>query len=601
MKKFCTNCGHANDQDNRICVECGASLTEEKQSSEKPAQTEPSVKTKKPLSLKTKILAAVALLFAASLIGVYSWGSETASADTVVTKFLEALENEDAGALVKQVQLSNGEAMTVKEAGAFIELYGNITPYELEDVASIEKNGKVIGIFDAHRVVIPTQKLSFSFPHDGLALSLNGELVTSADNSDGDYVFSGISPGLHEAEFLYEGELAEFQYPFQLEAYMYADSSVIDPIYVDLPVSSVMFGLELFNAEDPGANKVIIGKKEVSVNEYGETDDIGPLLLDGSTTARAEVIFPWGPQLSDPVDITSDYHMLEFSGLGEEQHAALIDQLKLFAEEYVQAFGTRDSNVFTTVTKDQLTEFKEGYESMEYYENLFMGSLTEIIVDEEAITILSDGKTVTANVELQIDGDYYYASETPEPEEMEVTASIDFVFDKESGKWLVSYYNEGAYVQDFTPTDTYEGSGKVFEKAMTSVEVEETDEEDRFAVDERSVEWLMSDYNDASVAAINAGDFSLVSGLIYGSGPRAEEQSDFIDYMYSEGITEEHLSTQMEKLEKLDDDYYEVTTIEKFIIHNEDGSNEKTYRTVTKLRVDTDGTYIYELISTTEI
>lgn len=601
MKKFCTNCGHANEQDNQICIECGTSLNEEKQVSRKSAAPAQPVKNRKPMSLKKKILTSAGVLVSASLIGVYTWGSGTASADTVVTKFFEALENEDAKALVNHVQLSDGQAMTTKEADAFIELYGDITPYELEEVASIEKNGKVIGIFDAHRVIIPTQKLSFSFPYEGLSLSLDGELVTSVKNTDGDYVFAGISPGLHKAEFLYDGELAEFEYPFDLEAYMYADSSIIEPIYVDLPVSSVMFGLETFNQENPEANKVIIGDKEVSVDEYGETEDIGPLLIDGSTSVQAKVGFPWGVQLSDPVDITSDYHTLEFSGLEEKQQTALIDQLKTFAEEYVQAFGTRDATVFTTVMEDQLSVFEDEIASMEEYEEMFMGSLTEIGVDEESITILSDGQSVAAGAKILIEGDYYYAGEKPEAEEMELYISLYFTFDADKGKWLVDSYYQDNYYADIKPTVTYEGSGKVYEKAMASVEVEETEEEELFAVDERSVEWLMSDYNDVSVAAINAGDFSIVSGLIYGSAPRVEEQSDFIDYMYSKGITEEHLSTNLENLEKLEDEYYEVTTIEKFIIHNEDGSNEKTYRTVTKLRVDTDGIYIYELISTTEI
>lgn len=600
MKKFCTNCGHANEQDNQICVECGTSLDEEKQVSRKSAAPAQPVKNRNPISLKKKILTSAGVLVAASLIGVYTWGSGTASADTVVTKFFEALENEDAKALVKQVQLSNGQAMTTKEADAFIELYGDITPYELEEVASIEKNGKVIGIFDAHCVIIPTQKLSFSFPYEGLSLSLDGELVTSVKNTDGDYVFDGISPGLHKAEFLYDGELAEFDYPFDLEAYMYADSSIIEPIYVDLPVSSVMFGLETFNQENPDANKVIIGDKEVSVDEYGETDDIGPLLIDGSTSVQAKVSFPWGVQLSDPVDITSDYHTLEFSGLEEKQQTALIDQLKTFAEEYVQAFGTRDATVFTTVMKEQLSVFEEEIASMEEYEEMFMGSLTEIGVDEESITILSDGQSVTAGAKILIDGDYYYAGEKPEAEEMELYISLYFTFDADKGKWLVDSYYQDNYYADIKPTVTYEGSGKVYEKAMVSAEAKKPGG-DQFVLDEYTAEWLMSDYNDASVAAINAGDFSLVSGLIHGAGPRADEQSDFIDYMYSEGITEEHLSTEVEKVEDLDGDYYEVTTIENFIIHGPDGSDEKTYRTVTKLINYVDGVYIYELISTTEI
>ena len=597
MKKFCTNCGHANEQDNRICVECGTALVVEKQNPRKPEEAAIPAKNKKPLSLKTKILSLAGILVFASLIGVYSWGTKTASADNVVTKFFEALQNEDAEALSKQGWLSNGQAMTVKEADAFIGHYRDISPYELEDVARVEKNGKVIGIFDAHRVVIPAQKRSFNFPDEGLSLSLNGELVASVKNTDGQYIFSELSPGLHEAEFIYEGEFAEFSYPFELEVAMYSDPSVIEPIHVNLPIGSVMFGLETFNAKNPGANKVLIGDKEIPVDEYGETDGIGPLLLDGSTVAQAEVAFPWGTQLSEPAAITSGYHTLEFSGLEEKHRTALIEQVLIFAEEYVQAYAQRDPKVFTGVGKDQLSAFKKELDGMKSYDSYFKGSLTEVGVDEESIAILSDGETVTVDAVLQFNGDYYYSSDTPELDEFETEVSIDFIYDTETENWLVQAYSEDNWFLNINPTISLEGSGKVFETAGASKAVEE----DAYSLSKEDAEWFMSDYNDASVEAINEGDFSIVSYMVYGDGPRTEEQSDFVDYMYSKGITEEHLTTTVEKVEALDGDYYEVTTIETFIIHGTEKSNEKTYRTVTKVLDYVDGIYVYELISTTEI
>ena len=605
MKKFCTNCGHSNDQNDRICVECGASLTEEKEYTVKSAEGTQLVKNKKPLSLKIKILSIVGVLVIASLIGIYTWGTKTASAETVVTKFFEALQNEDAEALSKQALLSNGQAMTVKEANAFIDQYRDITSYELEDVAKVEKNGKVIGIFDAHRVIIPVQQLIFDFPHEGLALSLNGELVTNVKNKDGEYLFSGISPGWHEAEFIYEGEFAEFNYPFELEVAMVTDSSAAETIYVDLPLSSAIFKLETYNAENLDGNKVIIGDKKIPVDEFGETEEIGPLLLDGSTTAQAEVSFPWGTQLSEPNEITSNYQMIEFPGLEEKQHTALIDQLTIFAEEYVQAMGTRDSTVFTNVTKNQLGLFKDEIERMQSDQNIFMGSLIEVGVNEEELEILSDAKTITVDAVFQIEGDYYYGSEAPEPEDLEVEASIEFIFDKETEKWLVSSFVEDGYFLDVTPTATYEGSKKVFEKAITSKleneQPEKEAEEFESSFDKESAEGFMANYNDVSVAAINAGDFSVVSGLVYNDGPRFNEQSKFVDQMYSKGVTEEHLSTSVESVNPLGEEFYEVVTVEKFIIHGTEQSTEKTYRTVTKVRVDQSGAAVYELISTKEI
>ncbi|WP_211654839.1 TcaA NTF2-like domain-containing protein [Planococcus alpniumensis] len=604
MKTFCTNCGHENDQANQVCVECGKPLSKDKLKANSPAPK----KNKEPLSLKTKILGAVGILLIASLVGVYSWGTKTASAETAVSKFFEALENEDAKSLAKQVQLSNGKKMTTKEAAAFIEEYGDITPYELEDVANVEKNGKVMGVFNAHRVVIPVQKVSFYFADEGLSLSLNGELVEESKAKDDEYIFSGITPGYHQAEFIYEGEFAEFTYPFDLYVGLNRASSEPEEIYEELPLTSVVFALDTFVVDTPEANKVVIGEKEIPVNEMGETDEIGPLLMDGSVTAQAQVDFPWGTQLSEPVKITSGYENLDFTGLDEKHQPALIEQLKVFAEEYVEAFAKRDEAVFTSVEKDQLAVFKEDFKWMKEYENHFMGALTEVGIDEDSIAILDDGKTLELSAELLIDGAEYYVSDTPEAEEIIKDVSMNFVYDQDEEKWMVTSYNDDIWMYDVAPTKTVEGSKKMHKSSGTSKtaveeESEEESEEDTggFADSDETVEWFMSDYNDASVAAINQGDYSVVSEFVLKGSPKAKEQSAFVDSMYEKGITEEHLDTTLENIESVGGKYYEVTTIETFIIHGTEKSSEKTYRTVTKITEEADGLQVYELISTKEI
>lgn len=127
----------------------------------------------------------------------------------------------------------------------------------------------------------------------------------------------------------------------------------------------------------------------------------------------------------------------------------------------------------------------------------------------------------------------------------------------------------------------------------TSVELnEETKEE---------VEQFFYEYNLASVLAINTGDFNYVSEYLATDGKRYNEQAEFVSYMYSNDFSEEHLSTSLEQVERLSNEIWEVTTIEVFIIHNNNGSQEKTYRTVTKMKVSDGKWTMYELISTTVI
>ena len=130
------------------------------------------------------------------------------------------------------------------------------------------------------------------------------------------------------------------------------------------------------------------------------------------------------------------------------------------------------------------------------------------------------------------------------------------------------------------------------------------DEEDATASkdsqpDKGELESVMQSYNSLSVKAINENDFSLVSDLIVSGSPREKEQKDYLDYLNSEGITEDHISTTLDSFKSIDDTTVEVTTKETFDIHYPDkDSAEKTFTTVSQLKL-VDGEWLmYKLIST---
>ena len=589
MKKFCTNCGHENDQENQVCVECGQSFSSEKPEGTRPgeaARAPKPRKEKKPLSMKAKIIGAASLLLIASLVGIYSWGTNAASADTAVTTFFEALQNEDAEALAKKASLSNGEAMTVKQAEVFIAEYQGLTPAQLDGVASVEQNGKVMGIFNAHRVIIPVQELAFYFPHEGLSLSLNGEVVEGDQDSTGDYVFSGITPGVHQAEFAYKGEFVEFTHPFDLPVPLSPASSQPIAIREDLPVSSVIFTLNTFMADAPDANKVMIGEQEIPVNDTQQTDEIGPLLLDGSTSAYAQVEFPWGTETSEPVNITSNYHSIELVGMDEKHQQALTDQLMVFAEEYVEAHAKRDAAVFTSVSTEQLDRFKQDIDWMTTMGDHFMGALTQVGVDEESIAIMGDGKTVTLNAEFSIDGVYYYQSETPSAEEFQKEVSLNFVYDQAEEKWMVNTYNEDVWMLDVVPTATFEGSGTVHESDSSAAEEEETEKEDESeeeteeateeevaaaetegAVTEEQLEQFIADFRAAYETALNEKDFSRIDAFLKADSIARQELVDFIADTGSEAYVYEFLVDEAVGVEILEDKAF-VETNEEFDFTN---------------------------------
>jgi hypothetical protein len=103
--------------------------------------------------------------------------------------------------------------------------------------------------------------------------------------------------------------------------------------------------------------------------------------------------------------------------------------------------------------------------------------------------------------------------------------------------------------------------------------------------DKSYIENFFYNYNTASADAINTGNFYYVEPFINYDGQFYDEQLNFVNDVYSKGIGEEHLSTELESVEIVNDEIWRVTTIEKFIINGTQRSSEKTFRTITNLKL----------------
>lgn len=130
---------------------------------------------------------------------------------------------------------------------------------------------------------------------------------------------------------------------------------------------------------------------------------------------------------------------------------------------------------------------------------------------------------------------------------------------------------------------------------------EATSQSESTRTSNKDVQAFFSEYNSLSVLAINEGDFNIVSTLVNPDGPRRKEQSDFVDYLFGKGITEDHIETQVEHIEEINESLWNVTTIESFVIHGTKASSEKKYRTVTTITKVNGNWLVHELISTTEL
>src|SRR5690625_356757 len=112
---------------------------------------------------------------------------------------------------------------------------------------------------------------------------------------------------------------------------------------------------------------------------------------------------------------------------------------------------------------------------------------------------------------------------------------------------------------------------------------------------------LVFDYTSASIEAINYRDFDLVSTYIEKDGPRYKEADDYIDYLDSKDIYEEWYGSELEKVEKEDDDIWKVTVIEEFEIIKPDSSDIKKFRTILIIKQIDNEFYVNKLTETNEI
>lgn len=617
MKKFCSNCGYANSEKDNVCVDCGKRFEQASDDSTKTV-----VKTaspKKPVPFKTKLIAGVVFALLVSVFGFYSWGTKAASSDTTVSKFFEALRAEDAESLAKYVILSNQEEMSVSEATAFIELYKGLGPDELDSMATLVKTGKIAGVFDTHKIMLTAQKLTYEFPYPGLELSLNEELIPSVQTDDGYYTFSGVAAGNYEAEFLYDDGETSFQYPFNLTVENQDDSAYETEIWEEIPLGTTIFTVNVFEQTPVYESKVLINDQELALNEFGQTEEAGPFLLDGSSTAKAVVDFPWGSVESEETAIDGESINIQIPGFGEELEKHLIERYALFVEERIQALATHDSSVYTTLNEGLLKNAKSEVADMKEYGSFFKGSVEEIDFAENFIILMHEQDSILMEGAAILNGAHYnndYPSEDiPEVEEIGKRFQVTFSYDENLKEWFVENFDEIAGYDGGFEGQTIEGSKKFYETKGSSnsakpvEEDSDTSEEDAVVNEEKEetanlseeIESFMNQYNDSSVIAMNSGDFAQVSYFISEDGPKWAESKDYVDYIFEKGITEEHLGTTIENVETVDDTYIKVTSIDRYIIHGTEKTSEKAFRTTNILKKNGDSWLVYELTSTKEI
>lgn len=613
MKKFCTECGKGLEKEHKVCIHCGTPYglgDSEKEVAQKPTEKTPeqaeslSESTtataqetaphipKKPMSKKQKTLYSLIGAVVVILIGFYMWGNAYQSVESVEERYLKALDEKDAKKLTKLVVFEDGTKINENDAKAHLALADAYSKDELSDWYAIKEHGKFLLLFTANKVEIINQYLVDDNPMEGMTFTFNDKEAGEVKEDDGVVTYGPLVPGLYTVTAAYESESGAFS-----ESQKMYFVSGHNELTMDLPISDVRVYVKNYHTIEGQKAYIAFNDSKINVDEYGDSEEFGPVILDGSQSATIVVEMPWGEVESEAFDLDATNIDASADLLTKEQFDQVMDLLGQYGEEYVKVNANKDKGLFTTVGDNYRDTFDDNYFGESYYAGKFNG----VDALQEVALVQSDGPLrVRLTTQFQFEYDRFDKLNKPPTLEEDIQKRYVYLtYDASEKDWQIESVESLVYFGDFEDAVTVEGSGKLEkpdEKAIKKAKKEETSK----LVDE-DMETFMNDYYVASVDAINERDYSYMADYVTSDGPRKKEARDYIDYLDSKDIYEEIHEVELEKVEEIDEETWKVTTTELYTMIYPDRESEVTFRTINQVKVVNGRLQVDEFIDTKEI
>ena len=527
------------------------------------------------------------------LFGFTVWANAHFSQETTSKRFAKALSTEDSKELQSLVVHENGKAITKQEAEALLKLIEVEGNGALDSLSAVQQHGNWLGLFQIYKVEVIDQYAYYEGQVKELSFTFNGVEIKEVSREKESVSYGPLSPGIYEVDVTFEGKYGKGTSKSEL----YATSQPGEPswIYVELPLGNVMFKVTNYSSEMMVDARILINDEEITVDEHGETEGIGPILFDESQTVKLVVQYPWGEVTTEEVTIEDEYQEIKATILSQDELKNVLETLKQYGEESIESDSNRSTSVFTTTTKS----FNEYY--LEYYinpyieNNLFItGKFDQLDVDENSVYIDNNsGSGIGILAEFTYMNDSHPLLDTPSITKNVTARDVNLLYDESEKKWFIQ--NIATTSAGLDVTKTIPGSGTIHQPSSDTVQKEN----DRLIKDE--IQSFFEYFHNQSVNAINTRDFSYVEGLMTNDGPRKKEAKDYINHLESKGITQQFINVTVEKVEVMNTNTWKVTTTDEFIIYKPDGSKNGKYTTDVILKQVDDDWLVHELVSTVEI
>lgn len=607
VARFCTNCGKEAKEYHKVCVYCGTKLkpieqaeqtstindvtNEEKKRTNEKA-TAPDTNKKSPSedknetsSKKRLILPITGGAIAIILVILFMWAKSYQSPNNVLQRFEKALYDEDAKRISSLMIHEDASDVSVAEAEAFIDLY-----HELDEPINYRpiRDEKFLLFFDAYKIITEDQYAYYNHFAEGLAFLFNETEIDIFDQSDSTVTYGPMLPGKYTVEATYDGDYGSSKVTEEVILYdAYEQNPYID---VDLQLAHVVVAVENFNFIDTKKTFISIGEEEIPIDDHGESDSFGPIVLDGEQEAKIVSEMPWGKVSSDPIPLTDEYVTAYANIISNDHFKDISETITTFSEQFLKSLAeksTKPLEVGSSQLKKDVTNYIDDY-------SYYTGQVEKVELDKANIfyDYEENDSLIYIPVRIETYEDYHAIDESPSLQDAEWYFDIGFKYGDD--KWTIhSLANFSGW--DFAGTDTFDGAKKMYGPSKEAIENAISREFEEEMTD------FIFDYTEASVDAINFRDFSLMEDYVTKDGPRWKEAKDYIDYLDSKDIYEEWYGSSIEKIEDSGDKTWKVTMIEEFEIIRPDDWEVKKFRTAVVVKEIDGNFYVDELISTTQI
>ncbi len=581
MMRFCRECGKELNEGHSHCIYCGTPLPKSDVNEKANVQ-------KEPMPKKKKIILGSVIGVLILLVSLHMWADKHFSYESVEKRFEAAVEESNIKKITKLVTHEDGSSISKNEAKAFASLIETEGNSYVEELTHIRLDGKLLGIYDSYKVEVVDQFATYDNFVEGLSFEFNEEEFPIHEENDGSITYGPLAPGEYtvQATFMNDSEETSQEDTFTA-ASSYGEYTWID---MEIPISMVHFYLESDYDFELSGSYIQVNDEKYTIKADGESEEMGPFMMDGSVHANVVTNMPWGEVVSDDILVDDSYMYVHAPIISDENYDDITTLLVNFGDEYVDALANKTTKSLTLAT-DHLKD----YITSEFIEDTYYtGQFQELQIDKDSASInyTDDTEALTIDARYVVNKATHSLEDAPDLYEDEYTWNVSLVFNDDEEEWLVhSLMYTDMWTED-SALDVIAGSNTLYGPSDEVVETAQTDNMDA------EMEKFMIDYTVASVQAINQRNFGHMSSYITEDGPRRKEADEYIDYLESKEIFEEWIDTELESLEEVDDHSWEVTVLETFDIIKPDSTDEKSYRTKVIVKEIDGKYYVDELIET---